>query len=166
MMSYTRFLPMMLCLASFILMVLAGCGTSNTPSEREYIYRSSLGNSTETDLRMKVPRFFSRMNYTLYRDEVTLDGTYFESEWRERSLFDDEPDMGISQARTKIIVTSRPLTAQATTQQRAFIEIFNQVYIEEEGGWVRNLCSPQTEEYFRDLTRRFRDDLESGVRTS
>ncbi len=153
--------PVVLVMAA---VVISACGSTNNGSEREYTYRSSLGTTTEMDLQIKVPRYFTRISFTLYRDVITLDGTYFESEWQERNLFDDESEMGISQARNKIVVTSRPLTAQATSQQRAFIEIYNQVYLEEEGEWVRNLCSPQTEEYFRVLSRDFREELDSGVR--
>ena len=149
-----------------IVLVISGCGSTGGASERENTFRSSLGTATEHDLRTKVPLYITRNGYTMYREEVTLDGTYFETEWKDRDLFDDEREMGIEAARTKIIITSRPREAQATSLQRANIEIFNHVRMPGEEGWVRTVLTNQTRDHYRDFTRRLNQELESGVRTN
>jgi hypothetical protein len=145
-------------------LILSGCGSTGGSSERENTFRSNLGTATEHDLRLKVPLYITRTGYTLYREEVTLDGTYFETEWRERDLFDDERAMGVEAARTKIIITSRPREAQATSLQRVNIEIFNHVKMPGEEGWIRTILTDEARDYYRDFTRRLNQELDSGVR--
>lgn len=147
-----------------IVFVISGCGSTGGASERENTFRSSLGTATEHDLRIKVPFYITRNGYTMYREEVTLDGTYFETEWRDRSLFDDEREMGIEAARTKIIITGRPREAQATSLQRVNIEIFNHVKMPGVEGWIRTVLTDQTRENYRDFTRGLVQELDSGVR--
>ncbi|AXJ00235.1 hypothetical protein CYPRO_0958 [Cyclonatronum proteinivorum] len=143
---------------------LISCAGSGQSGEREYVFRSNIGNATEIDMQRLIPRYISRINFVLYRDNVTLEGTYFETEWRERALFDDEIELGATQARNMIIISSRSPTGQVSLAHRAQIEIYNQVYIPDEGGWVRYVSTPQAEEYFRDISRRLAQELESGVR--
>lgn len=144
--------------------ILSACAGSGQSGEREYVFRSNIGNATELDMQRIIPRYISRINFVMYRDNVTLEGTYFETDWRERAVFEDEAELGATNARNMIVVSSRAPTGQVTTAHRAQIEIYNQLYIEEQGGWVRNLSSPQAEEYFRDIARNLAQELDSGVR--
>lgn len=145
-------------------LILTGCGSTGNMGDREVTFRSNLGTATEHDLRRKVPAYITRVSFTLYRDEVTLDGTSFETEWKDRDLFDDEREMGIVEARTKFIVSSRPRTAQATSLQTARIEIYNQVKIDGEEDWNRSIITDEARAYFRDIARRLEEDLRTGVR--
>lgn len=153
----------LICVLALILSVNA-CTGSGQSGEREYVYRSGIGNATEIDMQRVIPRYIARINFIMYRDNVTLEGTYFETEWRERALFDDEIALGATQARNMIVVSSRAPTGQVVSAHRAQIEIYNQLYIEEQGGWVRHISTTQAEEYFRDITRNLSQELESGVR--
>ncbi|MCH8486690.1 MAG: hypothetical protein LAT75_07475 [Candidatus Cyclonatronum sp.] len=147
-----------------LLLSVNACAGSGQSGEREYVYRSNIGNATELDMQRVIPRYISRINFIMYRDNITLEGTYFETEWRERAPFDDEIALGATQAQNMIVVSSRAPTGQVTSAHRAQIEIYNQLFIEEQGGWVRHISTAQAEEYFRDIARNLSQELESGVR--
>lgn len=93
-----------------------------------------------------------------------MDGIYFESEWKERDLFDDEVSKGIVDARTRIIVFSRPRTAQASTLQRVSLEIENHVKFEGVDDWDRSVITDDTEDYFTDIERVLRTEFSTGIR--
>lgn len=142
----------------------SACAGSGQSGEREYVFRSNIGNATEFDMQRLIPRYITRINFIMYRDNVTLEGTYFETDWRERAVFEDEAALGATQARNMIVVSSRAPTGQVVSAHRAQIEIYNQLYIPDQGGWVRNLSTPQAEEYFREIARNLTQELEAGVR--
>lgn len=145
-----------------VLAVLASCATSERVSENTY--RANLGTATETDIVSTVPRILDRNNFTVYRQEVTMDGVYIETEWKERDLFDDERSEGIIEARSRIIINARPRTAQATSLQRVSMEVQNHVRFAEDGDWDRTIITEQTNEYFREVERSIRTELASGIR--
>lgn len=155
-MKYLSFLLIM------VLAVLASCATSDRVSENTY--RANLGTATETDIVSTVPRILDRNTFTVYRQEVTMDGVYIETEWKERDLFDDERSEGIIEARSRIFINARPRTAQATSLQRVSMEIENHVRLEEDGDWDRTIITDQTNEYFREIERSIRTELASGIR--
>ncbi len=146
----------------FLTGFLAGCSSSERMASNTH--RSNLGTATETDILRTVPRIFDRYNFTVYREEATMDGIYFESEWKERDLFDDEVSQGIIDARSRIIVSSRPRTAQASSLQRVTLEIENQVKFEGDEEWDRSVITDQTEEYFSDIERVMRTEFSTGIR--
>ncbi len=146
----------------FIAGFLAGCSSSERVTSNTH--RSNLGTATETDILRTVPRIFDRYNFTVYREEATMDGIYFESEWKERDLFDDEVSKGIVDARTRIIVFSRPRTAQASTLQRVSLEIENHVKFEGVDDWDRSVITDDTEDYFTDIERVLRTEFSTGIR--
>ena len=146
----------------FIIVLLTSCATSERVSETTY--RANLGTATETDIVTTVPRVLDRNNFTVYRQEVTMDGVYIETEWRERSLFDDEISEGIVEARSRIFINARPRTAQASSLQRVSMEIENHVRFDGSDDWDRSTITDQTNTYFRDIERSIRTDLASGIR--
>jgi hypothetical protein len=150
-------------LAIIILSIaLAGCASSDTV--REQTYRSNLGTATDTDIQRIVPNILSRYNFTIYRDEITLDGIYYETEWKDRDLFDDERALGVTEARSRIYVTARPRTAQASSLHRVDFEVQNQVMIEGEEDWNRETITDEAETYFSEIARTLRVEFESGIR--
>lgn len=150
----------------FLLVMMTGCGTSSNSTERTY--RANLGTATQPDILRIVPNMLSRYNFTIYRDEVTGDGISFETEWKERSLFDDERELGAENARTRIFIFARSRTAQTTSLHRVNIEIENHLYMEDENGemyWDRSVITDEANSYFRDIERTIRIEFDSGIRT-
>ncbi len=141
---------------------IAGCASSDTV--REQTYRSNLGTATDTDIQRIVPNILSRYNFTIYRDDITLDGIYFETEWKERDLFDDEKALGATEARSRIYVTARPRTAQASSLHRVNFEVQNEILIEGEEGWNRETITEEAEEYFSEIARTLRVEFDTGIR--
>jgi len=146
----------------FLAFILLGCSSSERVTTNTH--RANLGTATETDVLSTVPRLLDRYNYTIYREEATMDGIYFETEWKERDLFDDEVEQGITEARTRVIVSSRSRTAQASSLQRVSLEIENHVKFEGESDWDRSIITDQTEDYFSDIERVFRTEFSTGIR--
>jgi hypothetical protein len=146
-------------------MVFYGCATTGNSSETSY--RANLGTATQPDIVRIIPNMFSRYNFSIYRQEVTGDGIWFESEWKERDLFEDESVMGASDARTRITVTARSRTAQASSLHRVNLEIENHLRVEDEDGseyWDRSTITEEAAVYFRDIERTIRNELASGIR--
>ena len=145
-----------------ILFISAGCATSDRVSENTY--RANLGTATETDIVNQVPRILDRNGFTIYRQEVTLDGVYIESDWKERDLFDDEVAQGITEARSRIIVRARPRTAQASSLQTVNMEVENHVRVEGQDDWDRSIITDDATDYFRTIERSIRTELATGIR--
>lgn len=141
---------------------LVGCASSDTV--REQTYRSNLGTATDTDIQRVVPNILNRYNFTIYRDEITLDGIYYETEWKDRDLYDDERALGVTQARSRIYVTARPRTAQASSLHRVNFEVQNEVMIEGDEDWNRETITDEAENYFSEIARTLRVEFESGIR--
>lgn len=149
-----------------LLIILSSCGTTSNSSEKTY--RANLGTATQPDILRIIPNMISRYSFTIYRNEVTGDGITYETEWKERSLFDDERELGAVDARTRIYIFARSRTAQASTLHRVNIEIENHLYMEDEEGemhWNRSVITDDANRYFRDIERTIRTQFDSGIRT-
>jgi hypothetical protein len=142
-------------------LIISSCSTSEYASKE---VRENLGRTTDNDILIKVPNLFNRHNFQIYRHEETLDGITFESEWKERSVFDDERALGVERARNKIYVSSRPATARATNLHRVWFEGINEVFIQGSDRWTDTLMTDMAEKYLNDLVQDYKDDLAVGVR--
>jgi hypothetical protein len=157
--SYIKYTGILLSALFFL-----SCATSGSSSEKTY--RSNLGTATDRDIQRIVPNIISRYNFTMYREEITLDGIYYETEWKERDLFDDEVNLGITEARSRIIVSARPRTAQATSLHRVNFEVENHVKFEGEEGWNRETITEEAESYFSEIARTLNVEFASGIRSN
>ncbi len=144
--------------------IMTGCGSSNHVGEKTY--RSNLGTATSIDIQRIVPAIINRSNYTIYRQDVTLDGIYYETEWRERGLFDDEVALGITNARSRILVNARPRTAQASSLHRVNFEVENHVIFEGEEDWNKETITDEADSYFSEIARTLSMEFSSGIRSN
>lgn len=152
----------LLLLACFVV----SCASSNSTRERAATYRTSIGTGTELDIQRQTPVLLTRYGYEMNRQEGSSDGLYFETSWRERSLFEDEEAMGIKQARTRIIITTRPRgsgTASAALHTITFVAE-NEVILAEEDGWTNSVMTDMTEQYLRGISREYSTEMSTGVR--
>ena len=149
-------------LLGIILFISTGCSSSERVAQNTY--RANLGTATETDIVNQVPRILDRNNFTIYRQEVTLDGVYMETDWKERDLFADEVAQGITEARSRIFVRARPRTAQASSLQSVNMEVENHVRFEGVDDWDRTVITDEATEYFRTIERSIRTELATGIR--
>lgn len=154
-------LTIALLISSFLL---TGCGSTNHVGEKTY--RSNLGTATSTDIQRIVPTIINRSNFMIYRHEVTLDGIYYQTEWRDRGLFDDEIALGITNARSRIFVNARPRTAQASSLHRVDFEVENHVKFEGEEDWNKETITDEAESYFKEIARVLSMEFSSGIRTN
>lgn len=149
-------------LLGIILFISVGCSSSERVTQNTY--RANLGTATETDIVSQVPRILDRSNFTIYRQEVTLDGIYMETDWKDRDLFADEVAQGITEARSRIFVRARPRTAQASSLQSVSMEVENHVRFEGIDDWDRTVITDEATEYFRTIERSIRTELGTGIR--
>lgn len=157
-----QLIPLTIVLLIFSVLI-TGCGSSNHVGEKTY--RSNLGTATSSDIQRIVPNIINRSNFSIYRHEVTLDRIYYETEWRERRLFDDEVALGITNARSRIIVSARPRTAHASSLHRVNFEVENHVKFEGEEDWNKETITDEAESYFKEIARALTMEFSTGIRS-
>ena len=151
-------------LSAFLLVsVFNSCATMKSDYASKEI-RENLGRTSDSDIKFKVPRLFNRHNFQIYRHEETMDGITYESEWKERNLFEDEEVLGVERARNKIFISSRPATARASNLHRVWFEAVNEVWVQNSESWTDTLMTDMTEEYLNGLVQDYKDELAVGVR--
>jgi len=154
-------LTIALLISSFLL---TGCGSTNHVGEKTF--RTNLGTATSTDIQRIVPNIINRSNFSIYRHDVNLDGIYYETEWRDRRLFDDEVAKGITEARSRIFVTARSRTAQASSLHRVNFEVENHVKFDGEEDWNKETITDEAESYFNEIARTLSMEFSSGIRAN
>ena len=70
--------------------------------------------ATGWSLENQTRRVLSKYLYEIVRRERSSHQIYIESQWRTRLPFDDERGLGLSEARTRLIIRARPRRSGAT----------------------------------------------------
>jgi len=151
-------------LSCFVLVFLAACsgsgGTTNNST-----YDTDIGTATSLDVKEKGTLFLDRQQYQVLRQEETTELIYMETHWRFRSPFEDEIELGVEEARTRIFLRATP---RGMRQQGLFSDISsvkltaeNQVRYRGETTWKDAHITPKLRSYLRKLS----DDLSIVFRT-
>jgi len=151
-------------LSCFVLVFLAACsGSGGTTSNSTY--DADIGTATSLDVKEKGTLFLDRQQYQVLRQEETTELIYMETHWRFRSPLEDEIELGVEEARTRIFLRATP---RGMRQQGLFSDISsvkltaeNQVRYRGETAWRDAHMTPKLRSYLRKLS----DDLSIVFRT-
>jgi|Deesub1362B_J571_1020462.scaffolds.fasta_scaffold30941_1 hypothetical protein len=159
-----RWTGLLVLLGSFLF--IAGCsGTRATKATKRMEYRERIGKVTEFDFRDKTLEILqNRYQYVYEFTRYDQNQLYVETLWRERNPFEDEAEAGVINARTKIIVTARPMEFSTGALWIATIQFINQVQLEGGTQWIRMPLTKQAMAYFRKITDDLRTEYQTGIR--
>ena len=149
----------------FLPLLLLGCAASSSGSKSASIkYVTDLGTATAFDFQEKSQRALNKYQYVVERYEEYGNILYWETQWKDREVFEDEQTSGIIEAKSRIILEARPFTrssAGATKLNKVELAGENLVMFEDTQTWVSVPMSPMCKAHFK----RFADDLRTEFRT-
>jgi hypothetical protein len=147
------------------LLAFSGCKISEQSSiSQPNFFKERLGNASATDVINYTEKMFIRHSYSLDRREID-NVIYYETNWRDRLPFDDEAAMGITTARNKIIITTRPYMRGETTQLltvefTGITEVKYGSFID----WRKESASTEATKYLSNISYELRNELLSRLR--
>jgi len=151
-------------LSCFVLVFLTACAGSGGATSSS-TYSADVGTATSLDVKDKGTSFLDRQQYQVVRQEETNELIYMETHWRFRSPFEDEVELGVEEARTRLFLRATP---RGMRQQGLFSDISvvkltaeNQVRYLGETAWRDAHMTPKLRSYLRKLS----DDLSIVFRT-
>ncbi len=128
------------------------------------VYKERLGNASAQDVITFTEKILVRFSYTLDRREID-NVIYYETTWRDRLPFDDEAALGITSARNKIIITTRPYmrgetTPLLTVEFTGITEVKFSNFID----WRKESPTEEATKYLSNISYELRNELLSRLR--
>ena len=109
-------------------------------------YSSQIGISYRAEIFGIIEHILlNKYRYQVSRQEESPRQIYFETTWKERSLFADEVEMRIMAAQTRIILRA---TARHIGQYKIQLFAENEIQYEESKKWHSGLMSKELKQYF------------------
>ena len=145
-------------LALLLVLVVSACASGG--GARANVSRQ-IGTSTPNDLETVVRRVLQKHQYVLQRQEAETN-LYYETQWRARTPFDDERELGATSAESRIIVRARPRSREAQTYTASFT-IENRLQMQT-GEWVTLPPTAEFREYAAEIGDEMARELAAGIR--
>lgn len=150
--------------AMTLLTVICACGavraTGSEYGPADERLRVPIGHVTPIDLERKLPLTLAKHGYIIVYEERTEDIDFYETQWKVRDPFDDERELGVQVAESRLIIRVRKMrpnySVMLTVESRALME----------GGygWKTVVVTPPLDRFARDLARSMRIDMAMGIR--
>ncbi len=126
-------------------------GTSALEQEQ---FSSSLGVSYGAEFAGVIRVIIEgKHQYVIIREEATSREIYMETDWKDRTLFQDEIDRNILSARTRLIFRAR---ARHAGQYTIHMYANNEVILSGTDVWQTGSFSPMLKEMLNDIARELR----------
>lgn len=127
-------------------------------------YKERLGNASAQDVVTYTEKILIRHSYALDRREID-NVVYYETQWKERLPFADEVELGITSARNKIIITTRPYmrgetTPLLTVEFTGITEVKFSNFID----WRKDEATTEATKYLSNISYELRNELISRLR--
>jgi len=133
----------------------SGTGSSRGLSDRG-IYSVRLGVASLSAINREARPIFSRYGYTVERRDVYgNDQLRLRTEWKTRSVFDDEEIAGYVQAQTRLFLLTRPSTGLSGT--RVSLRSETRYQRDEGGDWKSAAITEEAKRRIDEIAREFRD---------
>ncbi|HHJ34295.1 MAG TPA: hypothetical protein ENJ87_00875 [Gammaproteobacteria bacterium] len=139
-----------------------GCSYSGSGAKEYKDFYSNLGLANAADLEKIVFRMLDKHQYEIVRRTNSQEKIYYETAWRPRYPFDDEVKLGVSSARSRIIITARPRDFGGTgtfTIYRVKFYAENEVRFSDTSGYTRIPISKKAKKYFRRIAGDIRTEV-------
>jgi hypothetical protein len=146
-------------------LLFAACASGGASEASRGSFMRSVGTATQVDALEKARKVLGLFQYELRRQD-TIPAVMIETEWRGRSPFADEVDLGIQAAENRVFVTAR---RRAETQlgpiYNVTMQIENRVRMDAGGmQWVETSATPMFQQYSDSIFKLYQRELTIGVR--
>jgi len=151
-----------------VIMIILFWGCAAFPESSKGTYSTRVGTGTATDIKVYTPRILNKYHYDIARFEESSDQLYFQTYWNNRSPFEDEEEMGIVDARTRFIITTRSRSRSGMrpgVMNTVRLEVENQVRFRDEDEWKRVDVSDDLQSFVRNIVLELRSEIDTGVRS-
>ena len=146
-----------------ILLLYSACATGSNMSTQ---YRRSVGTAAPGQMGDQVERILRRFQFEIARHENDPNSMVWETRWRGRVPFEDEYELGVNEARTRVIVEARPSRriGGSIEQYRVYMTFENEVIRSGSPEWVRMDLTPQFEAWADEIMGELEELLRTGIR--
>ena len=144
--------------------ILLGCASSGKPRTNPTNYNRNVGTAYPLDMKTKTVRILNKFNYVVVRQEESFEQIYYETDWRYRQPFDDEIDLGIVDARTRLTVTATPRTRVGTDLYNVRVRAETQVRFQDTEEFTVVPMSDLLIKYLNDISDDLKMELSTGIR--
>lgn len=154
---------------SLLISLSVGCAgsASGDKAEGSSGYSTDVGTATEFDFYQKTRRILDRYQYEIIRHEESADMLYLETRWKDRYPFQDEQEIQVVQAMTRVIVQARPRTRGGMSTSRIYKVNFiaeNMVLFANNDAWVHIPLTLMCREYLGKFAEDLRTEFRIGIR--
>lgn len=147
-----------------VALLFVGCAGTSTVS-RVGAYQEQIGTTTRNDVEREAREvLIARYGYRLDRAISTQEDIRYITMWAEDTPLSDEKAEGITNVRTRILLTARPKN-RTTNTYRARYRAEYEVQRQNSGNWERAEITEMREEYLDEIAEYLEDQLASGVRS-
>ena len=129
-------------------------------------YKKALGTAALTDIVRQVPRIFNRYQYEIERSDSSPSYLTVQTRWNGRYPLQDEISAGVSEARTRLVLTARARARSGGTADVRVVELLaqNMVLIGDSTGWREGVMTPMFKAYIDGIADVLKTELLTGVR--
>ncbi len=148
--------------ASLLTAALAvGCASTSNVPELATTYRAEVGRASRIQIENHVPRVLDRHSYEIERLEDDRRNTYqLFTRWKWREPFEDEAEMGYTQANSRITIEARLISENAW---RVRLRGENRLR-RPDGSWETPEISEMCEAYFAEIVSEMLSEFRSRFR--
>lgn len=153
----------------FILLpLITGCSGSKS-LRFDARYTASLGIATTRDFYNESIPILTRYNYLIEKSEEYGTTYYLETRWSAGPPFADEEEIGVLQARTRIILRAkaRQVTSRSNVARRlnqVVLTAENEVTFGDDDKWHKIPLTDMRKEYFRRIADELKIEFNTGLR--
>lgn len=148
----------------FVALTLVGCAGTSSVS-RQGVFQEELGTTTRNDVEREAREVLvSRYGFRMDRTVSTQEDIRYVTMWAEDTPFSDEQAQGITNVRTRILLTARPKNRTSRTY-RARYRAEYEVQRQGNGSWERAEVTEMREDYLAEIAEYLETQLTSGVRS-
>ena len=148
--------------------VIVGCAAASGGGPPRQTYSKDLGSVTAHDLSRWTLDILQRYQFEMEQTQTNSPSfALFVTRWRGRYPLQDELDVGVVEARTRITIRGRvrrPATGGASALMVAVFSAENMVRMGDSLEWRRGFMSPMFREYIEEIADRLKTELQSRVR--
>ena len=149
-------------------LIFVGCSSQlrNTNIESTS-FSEKIGNATSYDFTNKSFQHLIKYHYELIRFESNPSQLYLETSWKYRLPFKDEVQLGVEEAKTKIVISARPrkraiLNGSNLNVVRMYAE--NLVRLIDSDEWIQIPMTNMLKSYLYRVSDDLKTDLLTGIR--
>lgn len=145
--------------------LLMGCGST---TKVKNAYRQSVGSASRADVVAKTTEILqTRYAYRFERQVDSNEDIRLETQWRDLTPTEDERALGITAARSRIMVTARPRNRTSGLGNTYSVTFLGEVEARtmENTLWLPIALTDERKEYYREIYKYLETELRTGLRT-